>query len=214
MRLQESSTDSLDQQWYQYVCLKKQATFFHQALWLVTMNRYTIDLSSCGVISKTTQYFPHNVINFRILWLYISQGMVMNSVRHLRIEACRYILNMLHMMTHVNVHLDPTHITDFELLTCTCIKKSSFQGKAPQIMLLFIKLSHRSWFTHRTVSTACLWDSNIYFCFYLFIFFLTCSVQFLKKMWFWIWGNWRSCTKCSETNWLKLSKMPTCSDWL
>ena len=83
-------------------------------------------------------------------------------------------------------------------------------------MFLFIKLSHQRGFAHQW-----LWQLvyETAWCIYVFIylsFFKLCSIQFLKKkkIVVWIWGHWRSCTNCSETNRLKWSKMPTCSDWL
>lgn len=97
MRLQGSSTDSLKPTVLS-VCLKRQVTFSHHALWFVTT--HTCIRVDAELIYDKTQCFPHNVISNRIFWLEISQSEIINGVKPLRREACTYILNILHMMTH------------------------------------------------------------------------------------------------------------------
>lgn len=116
---------------------------------------------------------PHNVISFRIFWLDISQTEIIKGVEPLRREADTRIY--VGHFAYDDTREAHGHITDFELRTC--IKKSSFRGK--NITDMFIKLSHHRGFAHET--TACLGDSMVYLCFYLFIFFLTCSLEFLGK---------------------------------
>lgn len=89
-----------------------------------------------------------------------------------------------------HIFIQHKHITDFEALVH---KKSSFRGEHYVYVCHFLVLPEGcSWNSY----DACLWDSMMYLCF-IYLCFLICSTL-SEKMWFWIWGIWWSCTKCSK----------------
>lgn len=176
MRLQGSSTDSLEPT-VQSICVSEEAGHFLSPCTLIGWTHTCIRVLCRVYIYKKKH--THNV--FHTMWLewgyfWLTKWDYRWSLKRER-PAHAYILNISHMMTHVNVHLARRHITNFELLICTCIQKkkkshhSKVKAKLSQSMFLSIKLSHQRGFAHETVLTACLWGSMIYLCFYLFIFF-------------------------------------------
>lgn len=114
-------------------------------------------------------------------------------------------------MTHVNVYLAPG--TYHRLWTAHMYMHREVIIPRWRCLLLLI-VSHQTGFANDL-----FWQlvNEIAWYIYVFIylsFFLNLlyTVSEKKELWFWIWINWRSCTKCSETNRLKWSKMPTYSE--
>lgn len=120
------------------------------------------------------------------------------------------------------------HITDFELITFIMhLKKKVI---IPRLEKKKRKTSTKKKqiteyvFIHQVIPPErfCSWNGfdslfmrqhDVFMFLFIYLFLKSALYSFWKKR-VWIWGNWKSCTKCSETNRLKWSKMPTCSDWL
>lgn len=221
MRLQGSSTDSLEPT-VQSICVSEEAGHFLSPCTLIGWTHTCIRVL-CRVYIYKKKTHTHNV--FHTMWLewgyfWLTKWDYRWSLKRER-PAHAYILNISHMMTHVNVHLARRHITNFELLICTCIQKKKKKVIIPRLKQNY----HRVCFypsscpTREGLLMKQFWQLVYEAAWYIYVFIYLSFFNLLytfseKKMWFWIWGNWRICTKCSETNRLKWSKMPTRSDWL
>lgn len=119
-------------------------------------------------------------------WLNVQELKIRTVPLRIRAAYCMhiYIFNIRH------IFIQHKHITDL------CIRSRHSEVNT-MCMYFFIDMSYQR-VAHETVMTACLWDSMMYLCF-IYLCFLICSTHFQKKnIWFWIWGIWRSCTKCSK----------------